>query len=344
MVYNGKCAVGLQVVEAEFVLVAEVPYSEGQAEAAGSVLPTFVSAVKVYHLHVQRGEKGADNAFVNAELLTHYADTPFEALYCGFFLEEAAVRAYVSMYDGGPAYAQEARQQNERVLAEKVTENFKVGAALIAAPLRLLLRLIATLATLAYAARGAWNGCIHRNDLDPVQASSWTACSVSRSTACSQDAVTVQQPLLDDASLAPLEELTAHAATPGRTSTVAVLPDILRVMHSAVCQLARVVDSLRCLAVLLSRAHTIKAFTAAVDSSTEVVEGTLEQHVDVGTLQVRFGSSQLVACQSCVITCSRFGMVPTDCSPSLRNSPRHTNFTRRWLSCLRSCCASLTGP
>jgi hypothetical protein len=115
------------VLEAEYVVIAEVPHMRDDGHAQDILLPTFVSAVKAYHLHVQRGEKGSDNAFVSAEMLTHYADTPFEALYSGFFLEEAAMRTYVSMYDVGQPYAQEVKVLNEQLLAGKVSESFKAG-------------------------------------------------------------------------------------------------------------------------------------------------------------------------------------------------------------------------
>jgi hypothetical protein len=87
-------------------------------------------AKKRYHLHVQKVDSSSDNAFINASMLTHYTDHPYEALFCGIFLEEATMRMYLSMYDTevGSPYAEDVRTQNEQLLDLKVISCFASGA------------------------------------------------------------------------------------------------------------------------------------------------------------------------------------------------------------------------
>jgi hypothetical protein len=128
-----KAVLSSMVLEAEFVVVAEVAeQAAAESRLPSSLRPTFCSAIKTYHLHVQAVESVTDNAFINAAALTHYADVPYEALYSGVFLEEAAMRVYISMYHSevGPPYTPSVRATNEELLVQKVLNSFKSGASL----------------------------------------------------------------------------------------------------------------------------------------------------------------------------------------------------------------------
>lgn len=121
----------MQVLEAEFVLVAVVqePDSAGGPEGAPAQA-ALVRGVKTYHLHVQKVQQAAANAFVDAAALTHYGGVPYEALYSGVFLDEGALQSYISMYEAevGPPYLEGVRVANEEVMAHRVVSSFTSGA------------------------------------------------------------------------------------------------------------------------------------------------------------------------------------------------------------------------
>ena len=124
----------VQYLEAEFVLIGEVASSLDAAAKAQELQPTIFLAVKAYHLHLQSVNAPSENAFINAASITHYGDSPYEALLSGIFMEEAAMRMYLSMYSSecGSPYAEELCAQHEKLLNIKVLDCFQSGALQLA--------------------------------------------------------------------------------------------------------------------------------------------------------------------------------------------------------------------
>lgn len=118
----------MQVLEAEYVMVAEVPQHSNDSTSSGGLVPSFISGCKSYHLHLHKVKSLSETSFAKPDELTHYADHPLQALFSGVFLEEASMRTYLGMYQGsGSAYSQESVAQHQRLLAAKVVACFQEG-------------------------------------------------------------------------------------------------------------------------------------------------------------------------------------------------------------------------
>jgi hypothetical protein len=117
------------MLEAEYVVVAEVPSTEGEGSGAlDRKHATFCKAIKMYHLHVQK-VKDTSETIVDATALTHYGGVPYEALYSGFFVHEAALQLYMCMFEAesGLALAAETKAANEALLVKKLATGFTSG-------------------------------------------------------------------------------------------------------------------------------------------------------------------------------------------------------------------------
>jgi hypothetical protein len=122
------------MLEAEYVIVAEVPSVEGKdssLEASGHKHATFCKAIKIYHLHVQRATDTSDPA-LDVTALTHYGGVPYEALYSGVFMHESVLQMYMCMFeaDVGLALGAQTRAANEALLATKIAAGFTSGVSL----------------------------------------------------------------------------------------------------------------------------------------------------------------------------------------------------------------------
>lgn len=239
------------MVEAEFVVVAEMPSDVPTADGA-RLTTSFCLARKQYHLHVQATESKRDAVFINPEALTHYSNVPYEALYSGVFVEEAAMRMYISMFQAevGPPYAPNTLKANRALLFNKVAHSFNAGASTLLRDCHCSLSPLCSRVSLLTAAR-----LCAGQQLDGLQYLAFH-CLL-------HDQGTVAKQLHDDEPLFPLEEL-VHSAE--QRSVLKALPHIVRVLHSSVSRLSRLAVRLKCLEVLLSRFHELQAITTDPDA------------------------------------------------------------------------------
>lgn len=122
----------MQVIETTFITIVELPGGANKnvsAQLPGPATGAFCLASKGYHLHVQKVPDTASIALVDAQGVSHYGGHPYAALYGGVFLEEAALRTYVSFFEaehGSPDSA-DVREPNLRELQSRAAYGLKAG-------------------------------------------------------------------------------------------------------------------------------------------------------------------------------------------------------------------------
>ena len=279
------------------MLVAEVEADGG--DAPGATQAALCSGIKTYHLHVQKVQQAASNAFVDAAALTHYGGAPYEALYSGVFLDEGALRTYVSMFEAelGAPYADEVRAANEVALAHKVAAGFASGAL---APCCSAIPCAACESDMHHCAPChkpllCCTTTFHAKALTSCgsvwDVSMWRCASLQSACLCLNGRCAAGRQLdgllhlaqyallqvnaqaasaADEEPVLPLEEQLSKSRDE-EASWLGVVPDVCRVEHSAVSRLARLVASLRCLRATLERLPELQACQGAADTDGDIV-------------------------------------------------------------------------